>query len=155
MTLIEFLPVFFATGFAIQLSLIDIREMRIPNRILFPALLISTTLILVAGFIMGDLYRSLIAFSGGFLSIALFFCIHLLRPKGLGMGDVKFAGFIGLTLSWISFPSGLIGLGLAFIFSSIFSISIFVVRRKSFKKVLPFAPFMLLGLFSVELGLFI
>ncbi|NDE12934.1 MAG: hypothetical protein EBZ99_04840, partial [Actinobacteria bacterium] len=69
--------------------------------------------------------------------------------------DVKFAGLIGLTLSWISFPSGLIGLGLAFIFSSIFSISIFVVRRKSFKKVLPFAPFMLLGLFSVELGLFI
>jgi leader peptidase (prepilin peptidase)/N-methyltransferase len=69
------------------------------------------------------------------------------------MGDVKFAGLIGIALSWISFPSGLIGLGIAFIASSIFSILVFVVKRDRFQRIIPFAPFMLLGLLFVEFGL--
>jgi leader peptidase (prepilin peptidase)/N-methyltransferase len=155
MNLLDALPLILATGFAIQLSLIDIREMRIPNRILIPALIISSTCILIVGLFTSQLTRSLVAIAGGLLSVALFFCIHLLRPSGLGMGDVKFAGLIGMTLSWISFPTGLIGLGLAFIFSSTFSLVIFVTRRKSFQRVVPFAPFMLLGLIFVEFGLLI
>ncbi|NDH38422.1 MAG: hypothetical protein EBX77_03915, partial [Actinobacteria bacterium] len=46
MDLLTFLPVLVATSFAIYLSLVDIREMRIPNRILFPGILITSLTIL-------------------------------------------------------------------------------------------------------------
>ena len=74
------------------------------------------------------------------------------KSKGLGMGDVKFAALIGLALSWISFPAGLFGLGLAFIASSFFSLLLYLVRRNSFNRVIPFAPFMLLGLVFFQFG---
>ena len=153
MDLLTFLPVLVATSFAIYLSLVDIREMRIPNRILFPGILITSLIILSVALLRMDLWRAILAICGGVISTATFFMIHLLKPKGLGMGDVKFAGLIGIALSWISFPSGLIGLGVAFIASSIFSILVFVVKRDRFQRIIPFAPFMLLGLLFVEFGL--
>ena len=142
-----------ATGFALQLSVIDLQEMRIPNRILLPGIGLTAFSILLIGLMTSELIRALFALAGGAISVLIFFFLHLLRPSGLGMGDVKFAGLIGLTLSWISFPVGLIGLALAFIASSIFSIIIFVVKRNNFQRVIPFAPFMFLGLLFVEFGL--
>nr|NCW97043.1 hypothetical protein [Actinomycetota bacterium] len=150
MDFLNFLPVLVATSFAIYLSLVDIREMRIPNRILFPGILITSLTILSVALLRMDLWRAILAIFGGVISAATFFMIHLLKPKGLGMGDVKFAGLIGIALSWISFPSGLIGLGIAFIASSIYSILVFVVKRDRFQRIIPFAPFMLLGLLFVE-----
>lgn len=153
--LLTYLPIFIATGVASYISLIDIREMRIPNRVLLPGTLVTILSMFLVGFIDGSINRALIALLGGTLSLALFFLIHLLSPTGLGMGDVKFSALIGSALSWISFPLGLIGLGISFIASSLFSLIIFVVKRKSLKRVIPFAPFMLAGLLFVELGLFV
>ena len=155
MSFIDSIPLLLATIISVQLSLIDIKELRIPNRILLPGTLISALAIFAIGLLTGQIARSFLAFLSGVLSVIVFFCIHLLRPSGLGMGDVKFAGLIGMTLAWISFPTGLIGLGLAFNFSSLFSLIVFVAKRKSFQRVIPFAPFMLLGLLFVEFGLLI
>ena len=154
MGFIEALPVAIASCFAIYLSMVDLKEMRIPNRILAIGLLVTVTTMSGAALYLGEMNRLLSALGGGLLSTVIFFMIHLVRPSGLGMGDVKFAGLIGATLSWISFPSGLIGLAIAFFISSLFSLTLLITRRP-LDRLIPFAPFMSMGLVIVALGIFV
>lgn len=155
MDFLYLLPTLIATVFATYIALIDIREFRIPNQVLVPALLITVTSMLFASLIHGDPLRLAGAMIGGLLSLLAFFAIHLLNPAGLGMGDVKLAFLIGGTLSWIAFPMGLLGLGIAFIALAIFTIIQAIFRRGRMSRILPFAPFLLFGLLFVELGLLI
>lgn len=149
----EFTPLLIASAFALYLSLIDIKEMRIPNRILLLGMVTTLGAMLISSIALADPLRFAAALAGGVLSVLLFFLIHLAKPRGLGMGDVKFAGLIGASLSWISFPVGLLGLAVAFIASALYAIAIFAIRPKAHHRVIPFAPFMSFGLFFTGFGL--
>ena len=149
----EILPIASASLFALYLSLIDIRELRIPNRILIWGFIVTIAAMILAGLAISDPTRILQALGGGAISIASFFLLHLVKPSGLGMGDVKFAGLIGGALSWIAFPIGLIGLAIAFVASALFAIISFSIFRSSMKRVIPFAPFMAFGLYFTAIGL--
>lgn len=153
--MLQSLPVIVALAFSLYLSLIDLREMRIPNRILAIALFATLASMVSVSLLERDLIRLIQALLGGLLSVLIFFLIHLAKPSGLGMGDVKFAGLIGASLAWISFPTGLFGLVIAFISSALYSITVLIVRPKSHQRVIPFAPFMSLGLFFLGVGLLI
>jgi len=144
------LPVIFATSMALYISLIDIQEMRIPNRILFPTYIATSFLMLIASLMEGEILHLLIALIGSLFATFLFYFIHLMRPKGLGMGDVKFAGLLGLVLSWFAFPSALWGLALAFIASAVFSSIAILFRFRRLDLLLPFGPFMVFGLLVME-----
>jgi len=84
-------------GLLLVLSVIDIRHKIVPNRLVYPSFLIFAGYLVVAA-LTGegvDLLRALIgclAYGSGLLVIAL------ISPKGMGMGDVKLAGLIGLVL---------------------------------------------------------
>lgn len=151
----EILPIVIASLFALYLSLVDIREMRIPNRTLMWGCIATFTTMILVGLTLAEPMRILQAVGGGAISIASFFLLHLARPSGLGMGDVKFAGLIGGTLSWIAFPSGLVGLAIAFFSSSLYAIFSFSILRRSIRRVIPFAPFMTFGLYFTSMGLLV
>lgn len=150
-----FIPVAIATIVALYIAVIDFRELRIPNRILLPGLVISILAMVLTAISSSDFGSLLRALAGALISTAIFLAIHLLNPKGLGMGDVKFAALIGLTLSWISFPLGLIGLAISWLAASIFSIFTLLAQGRNFNRLIPFGPFMLFGLLFVEFGLLI
>ena len=153
--MLQSLPVIVALAFSLYLSLIDLREMRIPNRILLVAMFATFSSMVAVTLHERDVTRLLQALMGGLVSVLIFFLIHLAKPSGLGMGDVKFAGLIGASLAWISFPAGLFGLVIAFMSSALYSITVLVFRPKSHQRVIPFAPFMSLGLFFLGVGLLI
>lgn len=148
--MINALPLFVVTIPAIYLAIIDIRDMRIPNNVLFPAFLATSLAIIIAGVSERRFEHSLISIAGGALATLIFFLIHLLRPQGLGMGDVKFAGLIGMAMSWVSFPQGLLGLAYGFIASAIFSIALIIFRTHKSDLLIPFGPFMVFGLLIIE-----
>ena len=86
-------------------------------------------------------------FSGAFFG--LFFLgaiVFLSRGKGMGMGDVKLAAAAGFLLGW---PDIVIGIFLAFIIGAIFSIILMVRREKGMKSIVPFGPFIALGILLV------
>lgn len=68
-----------------QLALYDLRERRIPNRIVLPATIICASLSLADGL---HISASLLVATG---LVALLFAVSLASPAVLGMGDVKLA----------------------------------------------------------------
>jgi len=69
--------------------------------------------------------------------------IYLLsRGRGMGFGDVKLGIFIGLILG---FTNSIIAVALAFIFGSIVGIIMLVLKKRTLKSMVPFGPFLGLG----------
>jgi leader peptidase (prepilin peptidase)/N-methyltransferase len=71
----------------------------------------------------------------------LFFIILIIlsRGRGLGFGDVKLVGAMGLIFGW---PDIVIILIFAFLSGTIFSLPLLLTGRKTLKDILPFAPFL-------------
>jgi leader peptidase (prepilin peptidase) / N-methyltransferase len=78
------------------------------------------------------------------LGICLFFylLVKLTKERGMGGGDVTLGLLIGL---FNGFPNGIIAVFLGFISGSIVSIGLILFSKKSFKDVVPFGPFLILG----------
>jgi len=79
-----------------------------------------------------------IVVASGFL-----FLIYILsRGKGIGFGDVKLGVFIGLILG---FTNSIMAIALAFIFGSIVGIIMLAFKKRTLKSMVPFGPFLALG----------
>lgn len=148
--MLEAIPLIVATLFSLYLAIIDIGIMRIPNRILIFGLTSTSFAIACSALLEGDLIHALVAYAGSALSTVAFFLIHMFRQSGLGMGDVKFASLVGMAMSWIAFPGGLIGLAYGFIASALFALVLLVLRMRAGPIMIPFAPFMVFGLLIIE-----
>ena len=82
----------------------------------------------------------------GSLAFLFFYLIIILtRGKGMGAGDVKLAIFMGLFLGLDKIG---IAIYLAFIFGAVVSLMLVVKGQKTLKQIVPFGPFLVLGLFS-------
>jgi leader peptidase (prepilin peptidase) / N-methyltransferase len=85
---------------------------------------------------IGNIY-SAIGASGFLLLLYL-----ITKGKGMGLGDVYLAVFMGLLLGW---PKIMVAFYIAFIVGALYGIIIMIGRKKKFKSEIPFGPFLLLG----------
>jgi leader peptidase (prepilin peptidase)/N-methyltransferase len=69
----------------------------------------------------------------------------LVYPAGMGFGDVKLAGVLGMYLGWAGWGALLVGGFAAFVLGGLFSIGLLLTRRATRKSGVPFGPWMLLG----------
>jgi leader peptidase (prepilin peptidase)/N-methyltransferase len=121
----------------IAVASIDLEHRIVPNKILLP---LAVWGVGAGAFVHADaLPEMLIAGAGAFTALLL---AALAYPGGMGMGDVKLAGVMGLYLGLSVIPALLA----AFLFGSIVGIAI-VIRHgaEARKKAVPFAPFLALG----------
>ncbi len=119
----------------------DIKYYIIPDRILFPAIIITLLyeiLFTFPHFISNTLWAAVLA-SGFFLAIFL-----VSRGKWMGFGDVKLAILMGLILG---FPNILSGLFLSFCIGSVVGVVLMISQKKGLKNEMPFAPFLIIGTF--------
>lgn len=129
--------------FLIIVTLFDLKYLLIPDR----AILALSFLALVFNFLKITNYQLLIT---NYLLTAVFSSLFLLilhlitRGKGMGLGDVKFAFFMGLFLGW---PRIIVGFYLAFLTGAIIGVILILMGRKKFGQLVPFGPFLVLGTF--------
>ena len=88
-------------------ALVDVRERRIPNRIVLPATAGCAVLAAFAG------SRALSAVAAPLLLTTALLALALMRPGALGMGDVKASLLITLALGQTATAAILLGLALA------------------------------------------
>jgi prepilin signal peptidase PulO-like enzyme (type II secretory pathway) len=160
---------FFYAAVLIALSVIDLRQYLLPDKIIFPAmgiallanlgfygLSISSGFFPKAGLNFLGPYADLInghfniltsAILGALVLSAFLFLIYILsRGRAMGLGDVKLAALIGLM---VGLASGIAALIIAFIIGAVVSLAIVLVRKKKLKDAVPFGPFLTVGVLSV------
>jgi leader peptidase (prepilin peptidase)/N-methyltransferase len=131
----------------IAISAVDLERFIVPNRILYPTLFLAAPLLVLAGALGDDWSRVRTAAIGGALAWGLLLVIHLISPKGMGFGDVRLAGLIGMTLGWLSVGHVLVGLFLGFLTASLVGVALIVLNLKGRKDKVPFGPFLATGAF--------
>jgi len=135
---------FYVASALIFIFVYDLKHYLIPDKVLFPAIVITFIFRLFVNFnlITNFLFAVVIA-SGFFLSIFL-----ISRGKAMGFGDVKLAILMGLLLG---LPNILVALFIAFFFGAIIGLLLMLFGRKSagwrMKSEIPFGPFLILGTF--------
>jgi leader peptidase (prepilin peptidase)/N-methyltransferase len=78
---------------------------------------------------------------------AFYFLLAFVYPAGMGFGDVKLAGVVGIYLGWVSWGVLLVGGFTAFVLGALVGITVMVVGKGGRKTKVPFGPFMLAGAF--------
>ncbi|WP_026542815.1 prepilin peptidase [Paenarthrobacter nicotinovorans] len=144
---------------AVRLTVIDVRSHLLPNRIVFPSYAVAGVLLLAASlgsFLDGgskgqQLSATLFAvpglrvLAGGAVLWLFYFVLRLIHPPGMGFGDVKLAGVLGLYLGYLGWSHVFAGTFAAFILGGLWSLVILVSRRGTLRSAIPFGPFMLAG----------
>lgn len=113
----------------------DLREHRIPNRIVLPATAACAALSVIDGVRLSSLI-------GGAILIAVLFTASLLRRAWLGMGDVKPALLILCGLHGATFLAVMLAVELAVVVALLLTIR---RGREALRLALPLAPFMAAG----------
>jgi leader peptidase (prepilin peptidase)/N-methyltransferase len=146
------LPAFlYLAAAGVVLAVVDPALHRLPDRIVLPSYPIAGGL-LAAGALPGGDVRPLAR--AGLGALALFAAYYLLAVAGgVGFGDVKLAGVLGLVLGWSGWPQVVLGAALAFVYGGLCSAMLLLARRVGRKSRVPYGPFMLAGaLTAVVLG---
>lgn len=129
----------------IAITPIDLALRIVPNRIVYPTLFVSAPLLLAAAAVDGDWTSAREAAIGGVAAFAVFFVLWYVSPRGMGYGDVRLSGVIGMFLGWIGLWHLALGLFLAFLSASVIGVGLMLVGRKGRKDLIPFGPFLALG----------
>ena len=127
----------FVVSILVVMSLIDIAERRLPNRIVLP----STAVVLAAQIATAPERTAewLLAAAGA----ALFLLLPLLvAPSGVGMGDVKLALLLGAALG----AAVIVAVVVAAVASSLYGVALLLRHGSAARKAsMPFGPFLAFG----------
>jgi leader peptidase (prepilin peptidase)/N-methyltransferase len=130
---------------SVALALIDMDHHLLPNSIVLPSFLVGAVLLAASAVLTANYGALLSAAIGAAAMFGFYFLLVLVYPRGMGMGDVKLAGVLGLFLGFLGWQTLVIGVFAAFFLGGIFSIALVLMRRASGATAIPFGPWMLLG----------
>ncbi len=143
------LPAFlYLCALAVALALIDIDTHRLPDALTLPAYPASAALLalgLVGHHGVATFGRAL---AGGVAMFGLYAVLRVAYPAGMGFGDVKLAGVLGLYTAWVGWGAWSVGLFLGFFYGGLFGVVLIALGRGGRKTRIPFGPFMLAGALS-------
>jgi leader peptidase (prepilin peptidase)/N-methyltransferase len=135
----------YLAAISIALTLIDLDTHRLPNAIVLPSYLVIGGLLTIACLLGAEWSGLLRAAIGGAALFAFYWLLRLIRPGGMGGGDVKLAGIIGLSLGWLGWGALVVGAFAAFVLGGVFGILLLATRRAHRRTAIPFGPWMLAG----------
>ena len=124
------------TSILVVVSFIDWKFMIIPNVIVLPFTIVVLGLSIIKNLAKWWLP---LAFSAG--ACVFMLIIHLIYPKGMGMGDVKLSLMLGAFLV----KNVIVGLFIGFLIGSITGLSLIIAKKKNLKQFIPFDPFISIG----------
>lgn len=135
----------YLAAITVALAIIDIETHRLPNVIVLPGYAVGVILLGTAALLQGDVVALGRMAAGSGIQFAFYLLLALISPRGMGMGDVKLAGVLGLFLGFAGWGQLAVGAGAAFVLGGVFGIILLVTKRAGRTSGIPFGPWMLLG----------
>jgi leader peptidase (prepilin peptidase)/N-methyltransferase len=136
---------------AVPLSIIDVRERRLPNRLTLPGIPVALVGQVLSCFLVGKwmpLVIAVIWMLGGF-AVGLAFN----RLQALGMGDAKLMAVICLNLGWFGWLWPVAALALAFGMATVLALAMLATGRYKMSSTIPLGPYLLVGFLASTIGL--
>ncbi len=148
------LPAFLCFGaVAAVVTMTDLVARRIPNAVVGPGYLVGAALLAVASAARGEWWP---LERGGITLIVLsafYFALRLAFPAGMGLGDVKWAGLVGLYIGWVRWEAASTATLVAFAGAALFIVARRVATSEQMEHdTLPMAPFIAAGALVAILG---
>ena len=138
---------------SVALAAIDIKLHRLPNRIVLPSYIVGIVLLVNSSLLSVDFAAILRMMIGLAVLWGGYYVLAFSVPGGMGFGDVKLAGLLGLFLGWLGWGSLAVGAFAAFLLGGLFALGLVIARRANRKSGIPFGPWMLAGAWlGVALG---
>ena len=128
----------------LAIALIDAKHKIVPNKIVYPALLVLAPAVVAAdltgvGIDAPQAFIGLAAYAGPLLIVA--FAV----PGGMGMGDVKLAALIGLALGGLGLSYVAVAAGLGIVGGGLGAVLAVTVFKFGRKQQMPFGPYLAAG----------
>lgn len=138
-------PYWLLAATLVAISAIDLEHHIVPNRIVYPVLAVTLPLLVAVSLADGTPFALASAAIGGLAGFGALFVIHLIQPQGMGFGDVRLAGLIGIYLGWLSLGSVAAGLVLGFVAAAMAGLGLMAAGKAGRKSKVAFGPFLALG----------
>jgi leader peptidase (prepilin peptidase) / N-methyltransferase len=139
------LPIWIYLGVVgVALAYVDWRTRLLPTRLIAPSYAVVAVLAVLASATTGDWAALLRAALGWALAGGLYFVLWFVYPRGMGYGDVRLSGVLGIALGWLGWAELVVGIYAGFLLGAIVGGGLAlakVVDRRRYA----FGPFMLAG----------
>jgi leader peptidase (prepilin peptidase)/N-methyltransferase len=138
------LAVAYLVPVGVALAVVDWRTRLLPTKVIAPSYAVVAGLTVVAGVVSGDWDSLLRAVLGWLVAGGTFFVLWFVYPRGLGYGDVRLSGLLGIVLGYLGWGELLTGVYAGFLLGGVGGLLLSVLRIVD-RKAYPFGPFMLVG----------
>jgi leader peptidase (prepilin peptidase)/N-methyltransferase len=125
------------------LSIIDVREHRLPNKFVLPAFPIIILGFLVASVIQNSWQQTLLALTASILAFAIGLVIN--RFGSLGMGDVKLLAATTLSLAWFNLVAPMLAMAMGLVAAATVILILLLTGRTTLSQSIALGPYLLLG----------
>jgi leader peptidase (prepilin peptidase) / N-methyltransferase len=126
----------------VTLAVIDLETLRLPDRLTLPSYPVGLVLLAIPGD-WPALGRAVLAAA---VAGAAALLLALLAPSGgLGLGDVKLLGVLGLCLGWLGWGVLAVGVALGFALGAVVAVGLLASRRAGLRDHLAFGPWLIAG----------
>ncbi len=129
----------------VALAMIDLDLRRLPNALTLPSYVVGAALLVTAALVDHQPVRLLHAAIGMAALYSFYFVLMMAKPGGMGFGDVKLAGVLGLYLGYLGWGALGIGAFLAFLIGGLAGVVLMFAGHAGRKSRIPFGPYMVAG----------
>ncbi|ADB33401.1 peptidase A24A prepilin type IV [Kribbella flavida DSM 17836] len=127
------------------LGYIDARTRYLPSAIIWPTYGAVAAALVVGAAVSGQwgsLRRAAIA---GVIGFGVFYLLWFVFPRGVGFGDVRLSGLLGMALGWLGWGELITGLYGGFFLGAVLGVVLTLAKVFKRREMFPFGPFMLVG----------
>lgn len=127
----------------------DVREHRLPGRLVRPLYPVCGALLGAAAVVAGEPVRLLWMLWGLVLVGGLYVLLRVLHPAGMGMGDVRLSGLLGMCLGFASVWHAVLGAAAGFVVGGLAGAVLLALGRVDARSRVAFGPAMITGALGV------
>lgn len=139
------LPLLVLAGFGFRLSAVDLKVHRLPNHLV--GWFTVTQIAVLIAINLGNLNSVGTSLLVAGASTATYLILFIVSRGALGMGDVKFAFPLGLTVGWYCSDLWLIAIFISFLGAGIVATIGLMIQRINRSTHIAFGPYMYVGTF--------
>jgi leader peptidase (prepilin peptidase) / N-methyltransferase len=128
----------------VALALVDWRTRLLPTFVIAPLYGVLVALALVGWAVTRDTDALVHAVLGWLVYGGLFAVLWFIYPRGLGYGDVRLGGLLGIALGWLGWGAVLIGMYSGLLLGGLLGLVLAMLKVVD-RRNNPFGPYMLVG----------